>query len=232
MKAETIAQLPPKVRREAWNRLERAGLKPDQVIALLGSTDAEAKNVVHGFPMLHPCYAYDAVSIFGFGEIAGGPMPVPKANGEVVVRYGGWSLTELFNSEVGLELMHRKFAHYLQDYTDLDWSNECLDAGIYSLRLPIPGSNRKTMDQQAPMFLPSERRTHVVLAVTALLAHYVQTGLSLLGEERNSIICAQTWRPALHATVDWFDSKLHVRAGAAGFQTSESLWASGVRKIS
>jgi len=126
--------------------------------------------------------AYDAVVLLGFGAKSAEPLPEP-APGEIVIRYGswvpqqGWSLQGL-RDEPMLRMCNIMWE---QDwYNDHAWSNEILPDGIYRLRVPVPGSNRKTFAEQQAMLSPGEQVAPVVLVATALLVHYAETGEDLL----------------------------------------------------
>src|SRR5579863_9461254 len=92
---------------------------------------------VEGGSIMSSGCTYDAVSILGFGDAVAEPLPQAK-EGEIVLRYGGWSLQELRDSAVGQKLMHVQNWYYM-----CPWSRERLPAGIYHLRVPVPKSNRK-----------------------------------------------------------------------------------------
>ena len=95
--------------------------------------------------------AYDAVSALGIGDQSTAPLPSANA-GEVIVRYGGWSLNQLLQTPSGT-----RYLQYLENsYKDESWTNKTLPSGIYRLddKRPIP----------------------VVLLATALLADQLRNG--------------------------------------------------------
>lgn len=82
-----------------------------------------------------PSNTYDAVQLFGFGS--GSTIALPTAeSGQIVLRYGGWSLNELLATNVGAT--HMKYLDYA--YKNEDWASARLPAGIYKLddANPVP----------------------------------------------------------------------------------------------
>ncbi len=120
--------------------------------------------------------SYDAVHLLGFGPPSDEPLP-EAASGEIVIRVGAWSLRDLRSNEV----IVRKNLMW-----DQDWYNQypCtpvkLTPGIYRLRLPVPGSNRKNFTEQQTLLQSGEAAASVALAATALLVHLMETGNDLL----------------------------------------------------
>jgi hypothetical protein len=123
--------------------------------------------------------AYDAATV---GRILRLPADcstrVPKAaKGEIVIYYGGWGLAELRSSHAGKIRMWQDQAYF----DDWGWK---VEAGYYRLRLPIPGSNCRTADEQ----ILELHRSHatgwepapIALTTTALLVHLTETGNDLL----------------------------------------------------
>src|SRR5579863_3402027 len=125
--------------------------------------------------MGHPGYAYDAVSMLGFGEPRAVPQPPRAVKGEIAILYGGSSLQALRGSPIGQKLMHQQ-----EWYDRYPWSSEELPAGVYHLRIPVPESNRKTASEQEQILLEGELMAPVILVASALLAHRLQTGEDLL----------------------------------------------------
>jgi hypothetical protein len=119
-------------------------------------------------------FAYDAVALFGFGELTTEPLPQPSP-GEIVIRYSGWSLQELRDSEIG-----RKFLHEQDWYNKYPWSTEKLPSCIYRLRVPVRDSNNKTFGEQERLLPQGEQVAPVVLVASALLSHHLQTKEDLL----------------------------------------------------
>ena len=134
---------------------------------------------------------YDAVSILGFGAPSGEPLPVPNS-GEVVVRYGGWSLRELAETEAG-----RKYLQ-LPDEGQGAWVENRWDEKIYTIKkgdiVPLP-----------------------VLA-SALLAYRIQKGLIYLADDKNDPLlqmadvtnCKDYKHPYATVGLYWSEEKLFV----------------------
>lgn len=122
-------------------------------------------------------FSYDAVTLLGFGKPTTEALPEATKAGEIVLRYGGWSLQDLRGSKI----VCQKNILWGQDWYDrYPWSAEKLPSGLYALRLPVPDSNRKTFDEQKALLLPGEEPAPVVLGASALLAHLLSTGEHLL----------------------------------------------------
>jgi hypothetical protein len=107
---------------------------------------------------------FDAALLLGLGPAYDGPMP-ELASGEIAIRMPEVSLRELRDNPVAQPLLWKQ-----NWYDKFPWSTEKLPCGIYVLRLPIPGSNRKTFNEQKQLLLPGEEPAPVVLAVTAMLS--------------------------------------------------------------
>lgn len=79
--------------------------------------------------------AFDAVTLFRLGSKTGETLPAAQ-NNEVVVLYGGWSLNELMQTDVG-----KKYVQFVQeDSSNESWANEKLAPGIYHVKKgqPVP----------------------------------------------------------------------------------------------
>lgn len=178
-----------------------------------------------GIPLKHleqklQSCVYDAVSILGFGPASDEPLPEQKC-GEIVIRYGGWSLQVLRNSAVGKELMSQH-----DWYDKLPWSTENLPAGIYRVRVPVPGSNRKTFVEQEQMLSAGERTASVVLVATALLAHGLQTNEDLL--KRDWTRCKEQVADGCRVGLYWNSGQLRVRDITWDVDRYPHTWLSSV----
>jgi hypothetical protein len=126
-----------------------------------------------------PGISHDAVALLGFGPADETPLP-EAAPGEVVIRYGGWSLRQLCDSDV---VQARQLIWDQDWYNKHSWSREGMAAGIYRLRIPLPNSRKKTFNEQIGLLCAGEEAAPVCLVVTALLAHVVETGEDLLASD-------------------------------------------------
>lgn len=166
---------------------------------------------------------YDAVSLLGFGEPCDDPLP-DAAAGEVVVRYGVWSLRELRDSAVGRKLMHQ------QDWYDrYEWSAAKFPAGIYRVRLPVPETNCKGFAEQQKLLLPGEEPAPVVLAATALLCHRLQAGEDLLNGDWAR--CKEQTDAGRRAGLHWDDGQLIVYGHWDVYRYAD-LWLASARTSS
>ncbi len=154
-------------------------------------------------------FSYDAVSILGFGDPSSEPLPDAE-EGEIVIRYGGWSLAELRNCPV-----RERNVMWEQDWYDkYPWSTEKLPSGIYRLRVPVPNSNRQTFAEQAKSLPSGEEPAPVVLVATALLAHHLQTGEDLLKNDFTR--CKEQTTDDHRVVLYWGGGRLYVGYGWDG----------------
>ena len=164
--------------------------------------------------------AFDAVSLLGFG--AKSTEPLPQGNpGEIVIRYGGWSLQEL-RAKRAPGLMWDQSWH-----DKYPWSSEKLPSGLYVLRLPIPDSNRKTFDQQEALLLPGEETAHVVLAASALLAIRLSGGDDPLRGDWTH--CQEQATAGRRVVLAWVDGRLFVFDYFDGYPFGGVVWLSSAR---
>jgi len=79
--------------------------------------------------------AYDAVSLFGFGEATKESMPAPNRD-TLVIRYGGWSLNDLRDARIDGKILE----YYDSGYADEPWAKEKFPPGVYTFtdQEPIP----------------------------------------------------------------------------------------------
>lgn len=95
--------------------------------------------------------AFDAVELFQLGSKTVEALPTAQDD-EVIVRYGGWSLNELMETDAG-----KKYVQFVQnDSSQEPWSDEKLAPGIYHFK----------KDLSVP----------VVIFASALLAYQVENG--------------------------------------------------------
>jgi len=147
--------------------------------------------------------AFDAVHLLGFGEASTERPPEP-APGEIVLRYGGWSLTQLRDTEVGRRLM------WDQDwYERCDWASACVPEDVYRLRVPVPGSTNKTFDEQQATLPHGEEVAPVVLVASALLCLRLQGRPDPMkgGWTR----CRERTSADHRVELGWHDGRLYVR---------------------
>lgn len=222
MKVRKIS-LKLKQRREAWNKLEKFGVGPDRILAMLDADDATMQRLAAAWPVFSPPYVYDAVSILGFGGASEESLPEARI-GEIVIRYGGWSFRELRDSTMG-----KKFLEQQHGYDEYPWSGVKLPAGNYSLRIPVAASNCKNLREQMRWLSSNERVAPAVLVATALLSHYVRTGQDLLRNEYTR--CKESRLPCSHIVLGWEKGRLSVGSGEcfADNERFSNVWLSSVQ---
>ena len=161
----------------------------------LGVPEQEKGSIMDTPIVFAPPRVYDATAVLGFGT----PSPEAKP-GEILLRYGGWSLRDLRDK---CDLMHR------QDwYARCPWASDKLPSGLYALRLPVPNSNRKTFNEQKALLLPGEEPAPVVLAASAMLSHLISTGERLLAGQW--LRCKEQTADGYRVALGWHDGRLNV----------------------
>ncbi len=123
-----------------------------------------------------PGRSYDAVSLLGFGPASQDPLPQAQS-GEIVIRYGGWSLQDLYKTPRVVGLIGDSFLIRSQAKPTKD----TFPAGIYRVRPFVPGSNGKTFSDQVPLIVSGRMITPAVIAATALILPLLETGEDVLG---------------------------------------------------
>ena len=127
-------------------------------------------------------------------------------------------LTALRDSSI---LMHQ------QDwYNDRPWAQAQVPAGKYAVRLPIPGSNGRTREEQNSLLLPGEKPIPVVLGALTLL------GLSKAGNpdplQNGWLRCAEETARGYRVVLHWYGGRLYVNHYWDDYR-SDLVWAGGVR---
>lgn len=141
------------------------------------------------FSEINPPNAYDVVSILGLGAPSSELLPSPDL-GEVVIRYGGWSLRELAKTAAGEQ--------YLVLSNDLTGLDARWDSGIYRLK-------------------KGERPPAPVLA-SALLAYRIKNGIIDFSNDKDELLlmmadettCRGRKHPAGLVGLYWSEDRLFV----------------------
>jgi hypothetical protein len=167
-----------------------------------------------------PSLYYDAIAVLGFGPPSNEPLP-DTTNGEIIIRYGGWSLQELRDSEFGGHLMHKQ-----EWYEAYRWSKRNLPAGTYSLRIPVKNSNNKNLDEQRQLLSKDEHVASIVLVASAVLSHHLQQHEDLLKGDWTR--CDEQDVDGDRVGLYWNRRRLYVSSGW-GVLRCGCLWLSSVR---
>jgi hypothetical protein len=110
-------------------------------------------------------------------------------------------------------------------YDKLPWAKEAPPAGVYRLRLPVPGSERMTAGEQAALLPAGETLAPVALVVAALLCIRLQDGVDPL--DGGWTRCAEQ-TAGYHVDVAWIRDRLGVDSFRDDVRLSY-LWVSSVR---
>ncbi len=175
-------------------------------------------------------FSYDATHLLGFGPACTEPLP-SATPGEIIIRYGGWSYKDLrYKNSL---IAERNLMRRDQDsYDQYPWSGKGVPPGIYRIRLPIVDSNRKAFCEQVNLLLPDEKPIPVVLAVTALLVHCIQTGEHLLKTDRT--FCKEQTTCSRRVALCWDDGRLgfYCTDGCWDDRPDETIWLSSAQLLS
>src|SRR5262249_21943948 len=152
---------------------------------------------------LHPGYACDVASVLGIGTTSSDPLPQPEP-GEVVLRIpDGLTLQALRDSPAGQTRMWR------QDWYDKSpCSKAAPPAGRHRLRIPVPGSQRKTCAEQQALLPQGEQVAPVVLVAVALLCIQRAGGADPLQDRWTR--CAELAAGGCRVDLDWSVGRLFV----------------------
>lgn len=118
---------------------------------------------------VHKGFRFDAIRLFELGDSIE-PLPDPDP-GEVVIRVGEWSLQDLRDNPMVIRGNLMPAVRWCDVH---DWSRKKLIPGVYRLRLPIPGSNGRSLTEQQALFLPGEEVAPVSLVAVATLCRLMQ----------------------------------------------------------
>ncbi len=156
------------------NRLGRFGIDVDRWLAFLDADDRTMQRIVGEWPNVSQTLRYDAIAMFGWGSAYEHPLPQGR-EGEVVIRYGGWSFRQLLENVV---VRQHKVMSENRRYSSAKWMDEKLPAGIYYLRQHL---ERLAQDwhKQKEIIPSGSIQSPLVLNATAAVAHHLQTGKPL-----------------------------------------------------
>jgi hypothetical protein len=150
--------------------------------------------------------AFDVGTVLEVGSADNSPLP-EAGDGEIILRVPeGISLAGLRDSTIGGFLMH-----WQQSYEQFDWSRQPLAAGIYKVRLPIPGSNFKTFEDQRFLLMEHEQVASVTLAAIALLCLRMCEFPDPLND--GFVRCAASATTSVRVALCWFAGRLRVFSG-------------------
>mgnify|MGYP000855447531 CR=1 FL=1 len=169
-------------------------------------------------------YVFDAALVLGNGIPCTTALP-PPAPGHLTLRIpDGLSLQSLRDGAVG-----RKYIHGQYWYDEYGWSKAALPAGTYLLRIPVPGSNRKTAPEQAALLGAGTPFAPVALLAAALLCCMLHGGPDTIG--RGTVRCYERSALGDHVVLTRLGWRLGVFVYPDGGHGG-SVWASSVRKLS
>lgn len=153
---------------------------------------------------------FNAAAILGIGTPSTEPLPDAEP-GFVTLRIpDGLTLRALRDSGVGKTLM------YSQDwYDECPWAKEAAPTGTYRLRLPVPGSNRKTTREQVALLPAGETLAPVAFVAAALLCIRLRGVADPLSGGWTR--CAELTAGGIRVALTWFGVRLIVN-GHSGRQ--------------
>jgi hypothetical protein len=151
--------------------------------------------------------SFDVSTVLGIGPPCSDPLPAPERVNEIVLRIpDGLTLIGLRDSAIGQKLMHR------QDwYEQYEWCRQALPAGIYRLRIPVPGSYGKSFAEQQAVLPVGEQPAPVVLVAAAMLCMEKSGQPDPLRGTWTR--CAESAAPGGRAALAWVVGRLYVVDG-------------------
>ena len=166
-------------------------------------------------------YALDAAALLGVGSPSPQPLPEPEPGYTILRVREGLSLRALRDGAIGQRLMRD------QDWYDkYGWIREAPPAGTYRLRIPFPGSSRKTAGEQQAMLPAGESVAPVSLILAALLCIEVQGGPDPLGGDWTR--CAEPTAGDCRVTLGWRDGRIDVDLYWDDYRYTR-MWAASLR---
>lgn len=150
----------------------------------------------------------------------------PALPGEIVVRvHEDFSPVSLRNSDIGKQFISQGGTWY----DPCRWANKKIPAAVYHLRLPVPGSNHKTFDEQQALLLDGEDVAPLVLVELAMLC------LKKAGHpdplQGGYVRCRETASAGFGVDLSWFDGRLGVRSSWGAYSDGK-IWLAAVRGAS
>lgn len=179
------------------NKLREAGIDVEQWLAMLNADSKTMQRLVAAWPgsptvmpqlPIRPGIIYSDAEVgraLGLPANCDDPLP-PASDGEIVIYYGGWTLSEIEFSRGGSKRMvrHHDRNHYTMEYYQPLFEAK---AGYYKLLLPVPGSDCMTWGRQLQHLAicnPKAKPAPALVVVTALLVHALETYEDLLNGGR------------------------------------------------
>jgi hypothetical protein len=148
-------------------------------------------------------HVYDAVSVLGFGRPCDAAAFPPGKPGELIVRYGGWSLQQLRDIAIVRRERIMSVHHWYDRYA---WSVTALRCGFYGIRMPVPGSNAESGYTEYRILSAEEQPCYACLVGTALLTHRLVMGESLCPDQW--LRCGERARGGYRMAAWWMREKL------------------------
>lgn len=162
---------------------------------------------------------------FDVRDLLSGTLPAFDSSTVTIIVPEGLSPVSLRESAVGRELIHQDITWY----DACPWATETIPAGDYRLRLPVPGSNRKTFDEQSALLLDGEEPAPLVLVALALLclrkAGYADP---LHG---GWVRCRET-AAGRRVGLDWSGGRLYVGNDWSVYRYYYDIWLASARRAS
>lgn len=150
-------------------------------------------------------YAFDAAAILGLGPSTD-PLPQPEPGEFCLYVPAALTLQALRDSPAGKELMDPQ--HW---YDRHPWSSKAPVAGVYRLRIPVPGSQHKVFAEQQAMLAEGEEVAPAVLVAAALLCLKRQGAPDPVGCRWTR--CAEQAAENFGAELTWCAGRLSVYTG-------------------
>ena len=257
----SLSSLPAKKLTTGHNKLQEAGITPNRWLAMLDADNAAMQHLGAAWPgglvgapqtLQGTGIVYDVAAtsrILGIPAECGDSVP-HAADGEIVVYYGGWDLSQLRISAAGMKRMWQN-----QDwYEKYGWRAE---PGYYRVLPTVPGSNQYdwyeqygyVLRVQPGYYLPvpnskpqswseqlrrlanidsSWQATPICIAATAFLVHLTETGNNPL--KNGWCCCAESLPDDNLAGLSICEGRVYINSHVWTGRRFDNLWLSAARK--
>ncbi len=166
---------------------------------------------------------FDVASTLGVGTPSADPLPAAEP-GIILLRVSaGLSLRALRRSK---EVSRWEWIR--QTCKTFPWHRKALTAGMYRLRLPVIGSNRKSLTEQLAM-LPSGEELAPVTLVAAALACMRLKRIPCPLNEGCWVRCAECWSEGWPFSVGWLSGEIWFDDAYSEYYGGDDVWVSSFK---
>jgi hypothetical protein len=167
-------------------------------------------------------FSYDAAAILGLSPPS--PKPLPEGQpGCYILYYGGWSMKDIRDSE--------RLKHLIDQHPHAWYEvDNQPPPGIYSVRIPVPGTGGKTYHDQLALIPAGEEPVPAVIIATVLLSALLRDHIDPL--EGGSTLCKEETSRCWHMVLQWSDGWISPTEHNDYRKAEDNCWISSYRLIS